>query len=273
MNIRPSLIPVLGLACGVLVASASRAPAAETVQEVRDCLAKNMPQDSSVQTIVMNAKDRIGAVTKTRARIYWRKFEDDLSRALVRLSDPPDMRGAALLLIQKKDENDMFMYLPELKRVKRVTGPMMSGSMFGTDFSYDEFENLQGLADDDVSEKLLPDGEVQGRPAYVIEARANPDADPKPSYERTVTYVDKATCVPLQVDFFERGDEPRKRLVGDVASLEKSGDRNLLRRIEISDLRDGTSTELVVEDIELNADVKRSMFSARKLSALGGKTF
>jgi hypothetical protein len=256
-----------------LVALAAPATAA-TLDEVQDCMDGNQPQSTSLQTIVMNAHDRIGSVTQTRARIYWRKFDDGLSKVLVRLSDPPEMRGAAILMLEKKgSRNDMFMYLPELHRVKRVTGHMMSGSMFGTDFSYEEFESLQGLENEDFAKELLSDTSLDGRPVYLMQATAKQGLEEKPNYEKVMTYVDQETCVMLKVEFFERGNRLRKRLLGDAKLITQSAGKNVLQRIEVFDLRDETKTELVVEDIEFGADIKTSMFTTRMLERMGGKTF
>ena len=262
------------LAALATLAVAPAATALDTLDEVQDCMEANLPDPSSVQIIVMKAHDRIGSVTQTRAKIYWKKGEDDLSKVLVRLSDPPEMRGAAILMLEKKGtSNDILMYLPELDRVKRVTGHMMSGSMFGTDFSYEEFESMQGLENDDFSESLGAPAAVDGRPVYVIEALAREGLEEKPNYERTVTYVDRATCATLKVEFFERGDRVRKRMQVDASSIEKIGERNVARRIKIEDLRDETRTELEIEEIDFDAKVSRSLFSTRALQRMGGKSF
>ncbi len=245
-----------------------------TLDEVKDCMDLNMPDASSVQTVVMNAHDRIGSVTQSRAKIYWRKFDGGLSKVLVRLSDPPEMRGAAILMEEKEGtRSDIFMYLPELDRVKRVTGHMMSGSMFGTDFSYEEFESLQGLDNTDFEQTLLASEELDGRSVYVIQAMAKEGLEEKPNYHHTMTYVDHDTCNPLKVEFYERPEKVRKRMLADPRRIEKRGKRHVMNRIEMFDLRDDTRTELEIEDIDFDAKVSRSLFSTRALERMGGKTF
>jgi len=257
------------LVLGALLLAAPPAFPLETVEEIRDCVSRNLPQDSSIQTVVLRSHDRMGSVTEMRAKIYWKRFEDGFSRLLLRFSDPPDMRGSALLLIQKEQVNDMFMYLPELQRVKRVTGHMMKGSMFGTDFSYEEFERLQGLEAQQFVTERLPDESVGDRAAYVLQAVPKDGLPPEqlPSYERSVTWIDRETCVPLKVEFYERGQKLRKRLQVDVNAIERHGERHLARHVEIVDLHDETRTELVVEAIELGAKISPSIFSARALEA------
>ena len=173
-------------AVAVLSLSAPALAALETIQDVDACVEANLPAESSIQTVVMDAHDRIGSVTQTRARIYWRRFDKGLSRVLVRLSDPPEMRGAAILMMeQSADRNDILMYLPELDRVKRVTGHMLSGSVFGTDFSYEEFEGLQGLRNDNFERTLEGTESVEGRPTYIIESVVKPGFEDRSAYRRT----------------------------------------------------------------------------------------
>jgi hypothetical protein len=260
-------------AVAALALSAPALAALQTIDEVDACVEANLPAESSIQTVVMDAHDRIGAVTQTRARIYWRRF-DDLSKVLVRLSDPPEMRGAAILMLETSGErNDILMYLPELDRVKRVTGHMLSGSVFGTDFSYEEFEGLQGLQNDNFERTLEGTEPVGGRPTYIIESAVRPGFEDRSAYRRTRTWVDQESCLPIKVEFFEANDRLRKRLVTDPSSIETRGDRRLARRLEIEDLRDGTHTVMRVEEVDLEANVKASLFTTRSLERLGGKTF
>ena len=151
---------VLSLAV-IAVAVSATAAELQTVEQIGACHRDSFPDDSSVQTISMNARDRIGAVTTSKATIHWKKFDDGFSRVMMRFFNPPDLRGAGLLMIEKKARNDMFIYLPELGRVKRITSRMTSASMFGTDFSYEEFERLQGIAESAPTTRA-EDGAVDG---------------------------------------------------------------------------------------------------------------
>ena len=214
----------------------------------------------------MHVKDRIGAVTQSRATLYWKKFDDERSRVMMRFQLPPDMRGAGLLMIEKADRNDMFIYLPELGRTKRITSRMGSASMFGTDFSYEEFERIQGMVEDS-STRRLADAEVEGNPTYVIEAR--PDEKRGSAYERILSFIDKETCVSLKSEFYERGDEPRKILTADRSKITWENEVWLAREQTMRDLRDETETLLIVEEVEVGKSIPRKMFSERELEAGG----
>jgi hypothetical protein len=109
--------------------------AGKGVDEIADCVKANQPQLSAEQTVTMRTVDRTGSARVSNATIYWQKFGED-SKVLIRFSAPEDLRGSALLMLQKGERADMFMYLPELRKVRRLTKRSVSGSMFGTDFSY-----------------------------------------------------------------------------------------------------------------------------------------
>ncbi len=255
-------------ALGLLLASTSQArPPLETAAQIQACVEANMPERTSVQTVVFRARDRIGSVNESRATIHWKRFEGDKSRVLIRFSAPPDLRKAAVLMLDRKPgQRDMFLYLPALDRVKRITSRMMSGSMFGTDFTYEEFERFQDYAPTARATRL-PDADHDGGPVYVIESR--PTEDEVSSYTRIVEYVDPETCVRLKSELFERGDRLRKVATSVRADLARAGDLDYARRMVMRDLRDETQTELVIEEVEVGVDIPRKAFSQAQL-ARGG---
>jgi hypothetical protein len=256
--------------CALIALSALGATSDEirTPEQIRDCTESNRPSETSIQTVSLQAKDRVGAINTSRAKLYWRKFDDGLSKVMMRFYAPPDLRGTGLLMLERDSaRNDLFIYLPELGRVKRVTSRMTSSSMFGTDFSYEEFERIQGLTattpvirlDDDV---------VEGRPTWVIESR--PTEESRSAYERIISFVDQGNCTILRTDFFERGQQARKTLTADPQSIthEEEGIW-IVRRYLMQDLRDQTETALVIESVEIGADIGRKTFSQRELVSGG----
>jgi len=251
------------------VALAARVVSAalETAEEIDACIRNNQPGDSSIQTIALYASDRIGAITESRTKMYWKRFDDGKSKLMMRFSAPPDLRGAGLLMVERDEENnDMFLYLPELDKVKRITHRMVSGSMFGTDFSYEDFERLQGLSDDADLERL-DDVTLEGKTVKVISSR--PREGSGSAYEKVVTFVDPDTCVPLKVEFYEPGSHLRKVASVSRENVKKEGDSWIPHVLVMRDLRDETETRMEVEEIEIGAKVSRKMFSTRELEAGG----
>jgi hypothetical protein len=259
---RPRFLP-LGLAWLALV-SAAAAAEPKTAQEIVACLEANLPESSSVQTIALRAKDRVGAVTESKAKIYWRKFEDDKSRVLIEFFAPADLRGSSVLMLDRKvGERDMFLYLPELGRVKRITSRMMSGSMFGTDFSYEDFELIEDYAAKAKNERM-EDAVVDGAPAWVLESRPAPGE--LSAYTRVVEYVDPEHCVRIKSELYEANDRLRKVASSDRKTLTQIKGLWYAPKILLRDVTEQTETELMIEAIEVGVDIPQKRFSEANLT-------
>jgi hypothetical protein len=136
--------------------------------------------------------------------------------------------------------------------------------VFGTDFSYEEFEWLQGMGRRGTSTRLA-DAVIAARPVHVVESR--PASDSSSAYERMVTYVDGEHCVPLQVEFYAAGGQLRKVLTADPEQIRPEGTAPVPRRFEMRNLRQETSTEVRVETVELGTKHKRALFTSRNLES------
>jgi hypothetical protein len=247
----------------ISLAGASTALALETAKQIEDCVRENLPQESSEQTIVFKARDRIGAVKESRTTIYWKKFPDGFSKALIRVSAPPKLRGTGLLLIEKENSTDPFLYLPELRKVRRITKNSSSEAILGTDFTYDDLERVQGMREDRESERL-EDAILEGRPVYVLQSRPGEDEDAE--FDRAVSFIDHQTCVILRQEFYERGDRLRKLLTADPDRITREGTLHIPRYLLMHDLLEETSTELLLEKIEIDKQIPGRTFSRKELA-------
>jgi len=245
--------------------SATAAPTLETVRQVVDCIKENLPHRSSVQTLAFVSTDRVGSVSRSVSTLHWERGDNDLSRALLRFLEPVDLKGSGLLMLEQKERGpETFMYLPELRKVRRVSSRAASSSLFGTDFSYEDFERLLGMSVDMRKEKM-PDASWKDRAVYVIATYPDPESDS--AYERVVNRVAKETCTLLEAEFYEPGNLLRKRLTIDLDQITREGDRWIPRRQTMEDLRDETKTDLLIEEIELDVKIHRKMFSQRNLES------
>lgn len=247
---------VLAALVAALSAPAAPAPDLQTAEQIQECVRSNFPQETSLQTIELRSIDRGGGVRTLHAKLYWKRLGGE-PRVLIRVERPPDLRDSAYLVIQKEGADEMFMYLPALRKVRRITSGMLSNQLWGTDFSYEDVKHIQGIATEGDRERL-PDAEVAGRTSYVIATRPS-DAE-RSSYTRIVSYVDRRTCTVLRTDLHERGEQVRKRLVADPESIEKADGRWMARRLEMRDLRDETRTQLRVLEVENDVEIPEVLF-------------
>ena len=74
-----------------------------------------------------------------------------------------------------------------------------------------------------------------------------------------------ANCVPVKSEMWESGERLRKVLTIDREALHRSNGAVLPKQLLMRDLRDETSTELLIEDIQINVDIPRKLFSTSSL--------
>jgi outer membrane lipoprotein-sorting protein len=218
---------------------------------------RNLPERTSVQTIELTSRDRAGGSRTLKARLHWKRFEGGHPRVRIRVDSPPDLRGASYLVIEKETADEMFMYLPAVQKVRRITGGMLSDQLWGTDFSYEDIKQLQGMVVDGKSERL-PDAAIGSRRVYVLSV--TPQLDGESSYQRIVTSVDHDTCLALKTEFYEHGEEPRKVLLADPERITRQGRLWMAREFEMSDVRDETRSWLRILEVENDTDVSDRVF-------------
>jgi hypothetical protein len=253
----------------LLLLATSRVSDAQSAHEIDmgRCENAGVAIHSSIQTLEFESTDRVGHRRRVEATLTWQRRNDGLSRAVVRIHKPSDLNGAGVLLIEKKAASpDMFIYLPELKRVKRVTTRMLSGSMFGSDFSYEDFMQLQGISVEGRTERL-EDAIFDGRAVYVV--AHYPSLDSGSAYQRVIGFWDAELCIPLKTEMWESGERLRKELNIDRSSLQTLEGVSFPQQLSIRDLRDKTSTSLSVKVNETNVEINRSIFSTSSLERSG----
>ena len=252
------------LAASLLVAIARPAHALDpAVDEVQQCSRRNLPEHSARQEILLESTDAGGAAQRIEAELLWRRTEAGRSQVRVSVEAPPDVRGTSFLLLEREGGADMFSYLPELGRPRRLSGRSISGSLFGTDFSYEDLERIQLTAESTGIERLA-DAEIGGRKVYVLAAKVPPETES--AYQRIVSYVDRETCVPLQTDLEGKDGTVAKRVTAPFAEVKQVGTRWVPHRLEIEEHESGRRTTLTVRKIDLDQKLSPSEFSEAALT-------
>jgi hypothetical protein len=254
------------LAACLLLASApaSAQEVAADVEEVRQCVERNLPAQSAQQDLVLETADKSGSGQRIEATLYWKKDDAGRSRILMRVESPADLRDSAFLVLERESgDPDMFTYVPELRTVRRITGRTVSGSLFGTDLTYEDLNELQSVSRDAKVERM-PDGEVDGRPAYVLSGTPNPGS--ASSYTKVVTWIDRERCVTRKAEFYDRPDHVAKQLSVPWDEVKPEGERWLPRLVQVKDLDQDSETTLRVEKARYDVDLSEGLFSQGQLA-------
>jgi len=234
--------------------------AAEIPEVIKSCMQRNLPKTTSAQSIELRARDRSGYEQVLEADVYWKRYAEDQARVMMYFREPVDIRDARFLVVEKQPQNDMYIYMPSLFKVRRVTSRNISNSIMGTDFSYEDFARIQGVLSD-ISAEQFPDDTLAGRAVYVLMSYP----DESSGYVKVATYIDKESCVPLKIEFYESGHELRKQLTVDPADIRNQGGISYPSELVVKDLRQKTETRLIVHNVNIGSELGDDLFDADKL--------
>ena len=241
------------LLLGIVVAAPNAAATErKSVGEILECLQRTRPLTNTVRTIRLVSQDRVGEEHLLRGKVYGGLSRTGFRTLLLELSDPESVRGLTVLITERTGANHMFVSPAGLPDVRQIRGAPGSSNLFGTDFSYEDVERLYGLDLPSETHKLgSSETPMEGRPFWLLET--TPDQETS-SYERIVSLIDEETCVLVRAEMFESGFTPRKILTSNPDSVTREGSTWVARDIMIRDLRDGTQTRLVIDDVDLAAE-------------------
>ncbi|MCC7185451.1 MAG: outer membrane lipoprotein-sorting protein [Acidobacteria bacterium] len=189
-------------------------------------------------------------------------------RSLTRFTYPNDINGTGFLVWENPDaEDERFLYLPSLGRVRRIAGNETQDSFVGSDFTYEdiggrEFNDYTYTRLDDTSRWTAPDGSTHA--VYRLESK---NKDVKARFPRVISLVRQDNFVFVRGEIHNRRDELQK--VFDVRKLERVSGIWTVMEMVMADTLQKTRTELVVEKIEYNVGLTAADFSRRELERGG----
>jgi outer membrane lipoprotein-sorting protein len=155
----------------------------------------------------MILRNRQGDESRRELRVRTLEVEGDGDKSLSIFDAPPDVKGTAFLTFSHVTGlDDQWLYLPSLKRVKRISSKNKSGPFMGSEFAYED------IASDEVEKYTyvyLGDEPCDGMDCFVIERRP---VDSNSGYTRQAVWIDKQEYRPQQVVYYDRKDALLKTL-------------------------------------------------------------
>ncbi|MBW2395400.1 MAG: outer membrane lipoprotein-sorting protein [Deltaproteobacteria bacterium] len=257
----PRLFPSLLILFSLLLGSPALSEGG--LDTLADCIRANFPEQSSIQEVTLRTEDRGGSSRQLTAKIWWQRFKAKRSRVLIQVRSPEDVRGASVLLIERDDGTDLFLYSPELKKTRRINSHSVSGSLFGSDFTYEDFQQLQGLAMAGATERLSPSA-LDGVTVDAFVQKKDPESGS--AYEKIITYVTRKSCIPMKSEMFAPGGTLQKVMRADLGSMIERDGVRIPSRLSMEDVLEGSTTTLEVTSLEVDVKIKRRIF---ELATLG----
>lgn len=185
---------------------------AETTEEKGLSIAKEVDRhdqgwlDAST-SMNMILRNRQGDESTRKIRIKSLEVTGDGDKSLTIFDSPADVKGTSFLSYSHTiTPDDQWLYMPALKRVKRINSANKSGPFMGSQFAY---EDLASFEVDKYSYKYIRDEKLNDIETFVVE---NNPLYEHSGYTRQLVWIDKARYIPLKVEYYDRKDSLLKTL-------------------------------------------------------------
>ncbi len=189
------------------------------------------------------------------------KTDGPTRKTLIRFLSPADIAGTGFVVLESKpSDTEQFLYLPALKRSRRIATAQKSQSFVNSDFTYEDLERR----DVDASKHRVVGEETVGNvPCWLLES--TPLETPPSQYGMVRVWAAKESLVPLRIHYFDKKGEHIKSY--EVRSLEQVQGIWTEMEVVMHNLKDGHRTILKTTSINYNIGLEDNAFTVRALEA------
>ena len=214
---------------------------------------------NSTANMIMELRNKQGDSSTRYIRIKTLEVDGDGDKSLSIFDQPADVKGTAFLTFSHSLEPDeQWLYLPALKRVKRINSKNKSGPFMGSEFAY---EDISSQEVEKYTYKYLRDETFNGVDCFVVEQYP---AYEHSGYKRLIGWINKAEYRPEQVVFYDRKDSLLKTLTysGYKKYLDKFWRAD---KLDMINHQTGKSTLLTWSDYQFRTGLEDSDFNRNSL--------
>ncbi len=186
-------------------------------------------------------------------------------KRLIRFLEPADVKGTGLLTFDYKDgDDDIWLYMPALRKTRRIVSSDKAKNFMGSEFSY---ADMTPPTLDDFNFTLTGEKEINAVNCYEIEwVPKNDDIADENGFSKRIVYIGKADFVIRKALYYDLDGELQKELViPEIKELDLKQHRFRAVHLEMTNLQNGRRSVLNNEQMVFNPDVKDEYFTTRYL--------
>ena len=218
---------------------------------------RKTPSDSKVDLIMI----LINKHGKTRSSTLRSIIKDDGAKQIIWFLAPADDKGIAFLKIEHDNKDDeMRIWLPAFKRVRRISAKKRSDNFMGSDMS---FEDMSSRQLDEFTYTLIGQEVYDSTTCHMLASK--PKEHIRTEYSRHITWVDSISLLPLKEKSYDKSGTLLKKKYFTYTMIK---DYHILTEVRVTNVQNNHSTKLKFSNIELDIGVKDDLFHERYLKHL-----
>jgi hypothetical protein len=243
----------------LLVATTSLLAQTLTGEEIMRRADDRYTGDTGKNTTIITLINKRGN-SRIREIISYTKDYGDTEKNVMVFTEPRDVAGVGYLAYSYDEigkDDDTWLFLPAMKRSRRISGSSKNDYFMGTDFTYDDMGDRKVEED---THTLKGEEQINGSSCWIIESV------PKESgyiYSRRVSWIRQDVLIAVKVEYYDRQGELQKILcTSDITEIDGIW---TVRHMEMDNIQNKHRTILEIKDILYNLPVEDSFFSVATL--------
>lgn len=196
---------------------------------------------------------------KVRQFTLKRFTENNLETQIIRFIAPADIEGTGFLTIEKPGwKTEQFLFLPALRRSRRIVTSQKSHRFVNSDFTY---EDMERHSVDVYNYAITGSKTLDNQECHVLET--TPKKETESQYNLVRSLISKQTLVPLKAEYFDKQGTHIKTY--QVLKLEQVQGIWTESSVTMKDLTKGHTTHIKLENIIYNTDIDKDLISRKGL--------
>lgn len=225
-----------------------------TADEIIEKVDENMRSGKdSVGVSKMTLVEKDGTKRERQVKMYFKNNADADDYTLTRFLAPADVKGVSFLSLS---EDQMYLYMPAFRKIRRIASHVKHENFMGTDFSYDDMGNTEYKEDYDA--KLLEETQTE----YVLEATPKPNADV--GYSKVKVWVNKENFMPNKIEFYHQKKGTLLKILTN-SQIEEIQGHWTPRKMVMENVEDRHQTIIDVTEIKYDMGLADDIFTQRNL--------
>jgi hypothetical protein len=225
--------------------------------------ARELTMSGNLQsTVTLTITEKNGSVRTRKVNMYTKDYGDTEKR-MIKFLDPADVRGTAMLIIDNKDAQDeMWIYLPALKRTRRIVSTEKGKSFMSSEFSN---ADMTSGSNADFTISHMPGSGDNGE--WIIESKpVNDEKADEYGFSRKVTYLDKTDLKIRKIDFYNF-DGNLYKTIEIVATQPQTGKPGyIMTEMYAVNHINGRSSRIKFDQVNTSAVIPDNTFTVDNLS-------
>ncbi len=214
--------------------------------------------DSTVHTIMKLINKR--GHERIRDFTSYSKDYGPLIKQLIRFTSPADIEGTGFLSIEKSEgETDQFLYLPALRRTRRIVSSQKSNRFVNSDFTYEDMERRPV---EDSEHRIVGEDKIGNIDCYVLESRPEEESDSQ--YSLLKSFIAKNIYIALSTEYYDK----KGKLIKKYRTIKLEKIQNIWTETEVlmEDLKKKHKTILKINNIVYDTNLDDNIFSRQNLA-------